>query len=70
MEELTKTEMGALFSSCLGSLSPRLYWAICSDVDEARVCLYRVKSVKKRKSNTIYMDSRKMVLMNLFAGQE
>ena len=36
--------------------------------------LYRVKLVRKRKINLIlmhiYMESRKMVLMNLFAGQQ
>ena len=33
-----------------------------------------MKYVRKRKTNTvyqcIYMESRKMILMNLFAGQE
>lgn len=45
---------------------------ICSDVDGPRAC-QRVVSQKEKKTNTIfkhiYTESRKMVLMNLFAGQ-
>ena len=55
-------------------------WVSSSEVDETRACyteaslLYKWSKLEREKQNIVYyhicMESRKMGLMNLFAGQE
>ena len=69
---MDKEDVVHICGGILLSQEKQWIWVSSSEVDEARALWYRVKQVRKRKTNilSLYMKSRKMVLMNLFAGKE
>ena len=69
---MDKEDVVHIWGGILLSHEKQWIWVSSSEVDEARALWYRVKQVRKRKTNilSLYTKSRKMVLMNLFAGKE
>ena len=62
-----------IYSGILLSHKKDWNWVICSDMDGPRVCHTEWSKSEREKYHIlkcIYMESRKMVLMNLLAGQE
>ena len=68
---MEKEDMVQIYDGILLSNTKEQIWVSSSDVDEPRACYTEWSQEEK---NTIYyhihMESRKMVLMNMFAGKE
>ena len=71
--QMDKEDMVHIYNGILLSHKKKQVWVSWTELDEPRAC-YTQLSKSEIKTNIIYyciyMESRKMVFMNLFGGQQ